>query len=174
MSRPLWAGLTGFVRWKYRYTFSDLEAFRADIWKKLEAHDGPVIWAANHLTLIDSFLIFMAVVSPERLLSDDLLPWSTPDYANYYNVGGVVTKPLIRFLMYLCRCIPFLRGGEDEASRRWREKAFEKCAWVLKEGGAVFIYPEAGRSRGGWFEPDRKSTRLNSSHIQKSRMPSSA
>ena len=27
---------------------------------------------------------------------------------------------------------------------------------------------------GGWIALDRKSTRLNSSHIQKSRMPSSA
>ena len=30
------------------------------------------------------------------------------------------------------------------------------------------------QQRPGWTETDRKSTRLNSSHIQKSRMPSSA
>ena len=34
--------------------------------------------------------------------------------------------------------------------------------------------PEAVRGRLEKVDPDRKSTRLNSSHIQKSRMPSSA
>lgn len=155
LSRPLWYLLAQAVRWRYRYTFSDLSAFREDIWKKLDAHDGPIIWAANHLTLIDSFLIFMAVVPPERLRRADLLPWSTPDYTNYYTVGGFIGNRLIRLLMYLCRCIPFLRGGEDEASKIWRQKAFEKCVWILKQGGAVFIYPEAGRSRSGWLEPHR-------------------
>ena len=36
------------------------------------------------------------------------------------------------------------------------------------------IYVVRGRARMRWGERDRKSTRLNSSHIQKSRMPSSA
>ena len=33
---------------------------------------------------------------------------------------------------------------------------------------------DAPYAKGRWWDPDRKSTRLNSSHIQKSRMPSSA
>ena len=40
---------------------------------------------------------------------------------------------------------------------------------VAKEAGAEAIVPLAAGAH-----PDRKSTRLNSSHIQKSRMPSSA
>ena len=51
------------------------------------------------------------------------------------------------------------------------EEAWEKT----KQTGKAHYY---SRSRKGpWFkgeESDRKSTRLNSSHIQKSRMPSSA
>ena len=36
------------------------------------------------------------------------------------------------------------------------------------------IYPQSGPNAGKEVQLDRKSTRLNSSHIQKSRMPSSA
>ena len=56
---------------------------------------------------------------------------------------------------------------------------FEKATWVM---GAIFILGSLGLSvlksreqRASILEGiDRKSTRLNSSHIQKSRMPSSA
>ena len=138
-----------------RYSFTDIDALREDIWRKLDAHDGPVIWAANHLTLIDSFLVFWAIFPWHRALQVRLVPWSTPEYKNYYHLGGPIRKRVIRLLMYLCRCIPFRREGEDEASVRWREIAYQKCLRVLKDGGAVFVYPEAGRSRAGWFERHR-------------------
>ena len=54
----------------------------------------------------------------------------------------------------------YLAGGLEQ----WR-----------KEGGEMVCKPAGASSR--WItreRPDRKSTRLNSSHIQKSRMPSSA
>ncbi len=133
----------------------DIAALRADIWRKLDAHPGPVIWAANHLTLIDSFLVYWAIFPISRLLEDRRIPWSTPEYTNYYKLGGPVQSAFVRGLLYLCRCIPFLRGGEDAVSENFRQKAFDKCAWVLREGGAVFVYPEAGRSRSGWLEPKR-------------------
>ena len=139
----------------FRYDIEDLHRFREEIWAKLDKHDGPVIWAANHLTLIDSFLVFWAIFPWNRSMTVRLVPWSTPEYKNYYHLGGPVRKYLIRMLMYLCRCIPFLREGEDEASVKWRETAYAKCVHVLKEGGAVFVYPEAGRSRSGWFDKSR-------------------
>ena len=44
-----------------------------------------------------------------------------------------------------------------------------------KQGGAPFVFPIGiGKVIQGWDEGDRKSTRLNSSHSAKSRMPSSA
>ncbi|MDE2038592.1 MAG: 1-acyl-sn-glycerol-3-phosphate acyltransferase [Elusimicrobia bacterium] len=135
----------------FGYSISDVERFREDIWRKLDAHDGPVIWAANHLTLIDSFLVFWAIFPWRRSMTMRLIPWSTPEYKNYYNLGGPIKKRLVRSLMYLCRCIPFKRDGEDEAAVRWRETAYAKCVEILREGGAVFVYPEAGRSRSGWF-----------------------
>lgn len=142
-------------RLHFRYRMKDLARFRAEVWKKLASHDGPVIWAANHLTLIDSFLVFWAVFPWSRAADPRRVPWSTPEYRNYYHLGGWLRRSLVRGLMYLCRCIPFLREGEDEASVRWREKAYEKCLWILKNGGSVFVYPEAGRAKNGWFEARR-------------------
>ena len=45
--------------------------------------------------------------------------------------------------------------------------------FVLEENGRIIGGAATGQSPGS-FEPDRKSTRLNSSHSQQSRMPSSA
>ena len=46
----------------------------------------------------------------------------------------------------------------DDAWPAWRAKTAKERAAILRK----------------WYDLDRKSTRLNSSHIQKSRMPSSA
>ena len=52
---------------------------------------------------------------------------------------------------------------------------------VLRQAQAELLeYGDSGQSvmemshRSKWFDADRKSTRLNSSHSRKSRMPSSA
>ena len=143
------------ARFRFGYRFRDAARFRERVWAELDRHDGPVIWAANHLTLIDSFIIFWAVFPWRKAANARLAPWSTPEYRNYYFLGGRLRRAAVRALMYLCRCIPFLREGEDEASVRWREKVFEKCVWILRNGGSIFVYPEAGRSRSGWLEPRR-------------------
>ena len=69
----------------------------------------------------------------------------------------------------------------------WTFNGEGACVAVLTEGpqskipgkARVRTYPVEERADTVWvfvgdMEPDRKSTRLNSSHIQKSRMPSSA
>ncbi|MBI5208527.1 MAG: 1-acyl-sn-glycerol-3-phosphate acyltransferase [Elusimicrobia bacterium] len=137
------------------YAFKDVDAFRRQVWALLDSHDGPFIWAANHLTLWDSFLIYYAIFPFSKSLRWNRIPWSTPEYTNYYKLGNWLQCRLIRAFMYLCRCIPFLRGGDDEGSVRWREKAFEKCIWLLETGGTVFVFPEATRARNGWFEAHR-------------------
>jgi 1-acyl-sn-glycerol-3-phosphate acyltransferase len=121
-----------------------------------------VIWAANHLTLWDSFLLFYAVFPLRRTLEARRLPWNTPEHTNYYRNGGWFKCRAIRAFMYLCRCIPFLRGGEDEASVRWREGAFERCVWVLSQGGSICVFPEATRSRSGWFDASQPKDFLGS------------
>lgn len=155
LAYPVYLFVLAACRWRLGYRFEELADFQRRVWKELDAHDGPVIWAANHLTLIDSFLIFRAVFPLRRAGRSRSIPWSTPEYRNYYHLGGPVRQKVIRVLMYLCRCIPFLREGEDAQAVRWRETAFEKLVLILRAGGAVFVYPEAGRARNGWFETHR-------------------
>lgn len=160
ISRAVAIPISFFVAATARFRFGyrlpdDIAEIRREIWSKLDKHDGPVIWAANHLTLIDSFLVYWAVFPLTRVFEDKRIPWSTPEYTNYYKLGGPFKSAFIRGLLYTVRCIPFLRGGEDAQSEAWRQKAFDKCVWILRRGGAVFVYPEAGRSRSGWFESRR-------------------
>ncbi len=156
VAAPLSLLVAAIARFYFRYRLpDDIDDLREKLWAELDAHDGPVIWAANHLTLIDSFLVYWAVVPLSRVGSDRYTPWSTPEQTNYYSLGGPLQSAAIRALLYLCRCIPFRRGGEDAAAEAFRQNAFEKCAWVLEGGGSIFVYPEAGRSRSGWFERSR-------------------
>ena len=153
---PLSLFVAAVARLHFRYRLpDDIGKIREDLWRKLDAHEGPVIWAANHLTLIDSFLVYWAVFPVSRVFEDRRIPWSTPEYTNYYKLGGPWKSALIRALLYICRCIPFLRGGEDAAAEAFRQNAFDKCAWLLGQGSSVFVYPEAGRSRSGWLEAKR-------------------
>ena len=153
---PTYLFVVAYLRLVYRYRIEDVDAFRRQVWAELDKHpDVGVIWAANHHTLIDSFLIFWAVFPPSRIFRSSRICWSTPEYTNYYKLGGPVKAPLIRLLMYLCRCIPFLREGDDAYAVAWREKVFDKCVWLLREGETVFVYPEAQRSRSGWLERRR-------------------
>ena len=153
---PLSVFVAASARLRFGYRLpDDIARLRAELWEKIDRHDGPVIWAANHLTLIDSFLVYWAVFPLSRAFEDRRVPWSTPEYSNYYKLGGPLKSALIRALLYVCRCIPFLRGGEDAASQAWRQNAFDKCVWILRRGGSVFVYPEAGRARSGWFEAQR-------------------
>ncbi len=153
---PLSLLVAAIARFYFRYRLPpDIDELRAKLWAELDAHDGPVIWAANHLTLIDSFLIYWAVVPLDRIGSDRYTPWSTPEQTNYYYLGGPLQRAVVRGFLYVCRCIPFRRGGEDAEAEAFRAKAFEKCGWVLEGGSSIFVYPEAGRSRSGWFEKRR-------------------
>ena len=70
-------------------------------------------------------------------------------------------------------------SGQPDAARGIHEvmvggapEIFERAKPVLRAFGDQVLY--AGPLGSGSISKDRKSTRLNSSHIQKSRMPSSA
>ncbi|MDE1977693.1 MAG: hypothetical protein KGI84_10610, partial [Elusimicrobia bacterium] len=86
---PLYAFIRIVLRWHFGYRFTNAEEFQKKIWKELDAHDGPLFWAANHLTLIDSFLVFAAVVPWRKLHRMRIIPWSTPEYRNYYHLGSL-------------------------------------------------------------------------------------
>jgi 1-acyl-sn-glycerol-3-phosphate acyltransferase len=166
LTAPTYLFLALSLRLRYGYRIEDVRKFRDAVWAELDKHQGGVIWAANHHTLIDSFLIFWAVFPPWRVTETRRIPWSTPEYTNYYKLGGPLQAAAIRSLMYLCRCIPFLREGDDARSVAWRENVFDKCVWLLREGETVFVYPEAQRSRSGWLERRRPKDFLGRMALQ--------
>ena len=80
--------------------------------------------------------------------------------------------PELRFAIVGDEDLDFTEANLDLAIR-WGAGPGEHEGEALESEGMVTIAaPGAGDTVIGW--PDRKSTRLNSSHIQKSRMPSSA
>ena len=66
-------------------------------------------------------------------------------------------------------CMCDIRIASDQATFA---ESFVKLGMIPGDGGAWLLQRAVGLSKA--CEIDRKSTRLNSSHIQKSRMPSSA
>ena len=61
--------------------------------------------------------------------------------------------------------------------REWKQSGVGRGVWRLMEDGGGGVGRDRGRRGGrvgGMRIEDRKSTRLNSSHNQRSRMPSSA
>ena len=72
----------------------------------------------------------------------------------------------------------FFSFGSQLVDVELRVRLQAQWPWVMSLYGVVIAYEWALRAGIGWLierrRQDRKSTRLNSSHIQKSRMPSSA
>ena len=113
------------------------------IWRE---RTGPILICANHLTLIDSFLIGWALGSPALYLRHfAALPWNVPERRNFAG------SRLARALAYALKCIPIERGGR----RSDVVASLSRVIHVLASGEAVLIFPEGGRSRSGRVEVER-------------------
>ena len=93
--------------------------------------------------------------------------------ANLYKIARILFLLVILLLALTYYYRRELRGGYEYA----RARLFPERP-VKGSGNAIFVRPWADVElipfESGLDLPNRKSTRLNSSHIQKSRMPSSA
>jgi len=87
--------------------------------------DGPVIVAPNHFSFLDHFFVAVFLRRHVRFMAKSQL-FKGPLQFVYYH-GGV---------------FPVRRGHRDE-------EAFTTAELILRQGGLVTIYPEAGRSRTG-------------------------
>ena len=87
--------------------------------------EGPVIIAPNHFSFLDHFFVAVFLRRPVRFMAKSQL----------------FTRPL-QFVYYHGGVFPVRRGHRDE-------EAFLTAESILREGGIVTIYPEAGRSRTG-------------------------
>ena len=108
------------------------------------------------------------MIVPRGLLAAALAFWGA---SNDFTVPGVVLGLALEAL----RWVP----TPQSMSKPGRLAAIVRVCIFLAIGSLVYAiavgrFPHALYAWLRWLPLDRKSTRLNSSHIQKSRMPSSA
>lgn len=122
------------------YRVRNLAAIRRRIDRLMRGHSGPWLICANHLTLIDSFIIAYAMFPAYRyMLHFKLVPWNMPEYMNFNR------NRLIGGFCYLTKCIPVVRGGDRDVVKI----SLEKCVRLLQKGENLMIFPEGTRSRTG-------------------------
>ena len=136
---PLWIPLTVLVlRFGLGYRIEGLAEARARFRRILAERSGPLLICANHLTLIDSFLIAWALAPSWRYaLRFDLLPWNVPERTNFSS--GFWSA----LLTYLAKGIPITRGG----NRRGVAEVLGRVNHLLARGELALIFPEGTRSR---------------------------
>jgi hypothetical protein len=144
IAAPLWVPFTVFyLRFVAGYRVAEVESVRQQFEAVRRESDAPLLLCANHLTLIDSFLIMWALRSPSRLLFDvDSFAWNTPERANF--AAGRVAQTLT----YFAKCIPIARGGRREETG----EVLQRVGYLLGQGELALIFPEGGRSRSGRVE----------------------
>jgi len=146
LAASFWVPLAPLVlRYRYGYRIAQSASLRREFARIRAESDRPLLVCANHLTLIDSFLIAWGLAPAWRFLVDfDALPWNTPEETNFG------TTPLRRLLIYFAKCIPIRRGGsrEDVAA------VLARLTYALGRGELVLLFPEGGRSRTGRVSED--------------------
>lgn len=122
------------------YRIRNLRTLRKQCFQLLKNHEGPCIICANHLTMVDSFILSYAMLSlPNHLIHYRLIPWNLPERKNFQR------NILLSCLCYLAKCIPINRGGDREEMK----KTLDKCTQLLETNQVLLIFPEGGRSRTG-------------------------
>jgi hypothetical protein len=141
---PLWVSFSTLVmRFHFRYRIADVAALRARYRRLRAQSDAPMLICANHLTLVDSFLIAWALGSGWYWLRHyDELPWNTPERTNFGRTWSA------RLLIFVAKCIPITRGGD----RGDVGEVLERVKYLLQRGETALLFPEAGRSRTGRVE----------------------
>lgn len=138
---PLWVPLVALVlRVGWGWRIERLREVRERARALLDSRDGPLLLCANHLTLVDSFLVAWALQPAWRYALDfRRLPWNVPERANF------AATRWSRALSYLAKCIPVSRGGD----RRDVADVLARVCHVVAEGETALLFPEGGRSRSG-------------------------
>ena len=141
MTSPIWLGLTVLaIRFYFRYRIAELESLRAEYRRIRAQSDAPMLVCANHLTLVDSFLIAWAMGSGVYWMTHpDELPWNTPERTNFGKTWRA------RVMIYLMKCISITRGGPREGVA----SVLARIRFLLSKGETALLFPEAGRSRTG-------------------------
>ena len=137
--------VAGILRFGLGYRVEGLRELRREYRQIRRESDAPLLICANHLTLIDSFLIGWALGSPGWYLQDFAsLPWNLPERRNF------AATPALRALIYSLKCLSIERGGP----RRDVGRVLDRFAQLLANGEVGLVFPEGGRSRTGRVDPE--------------------
>lgn len=142
----VWIPLAAFfLRVVMRYRIRNAREHRHRFRSMVEDDDRPLLICANHLTMIDSFLVAWALGgSWWYLFHYSRMPWNLPERDNF--ASSVVS----RWAAWVAKCIPVTRGGSREGISR----VMSRLRHVLSRGETALVFPEGGRSRTGRVEPD--------------------
>jgi len=146
---PLWTSVAVIVLrvfMGYRIAaLADVRAQFSQILAARKASGAPLLLCANHLTLIDSFLVAWALAPTWwYALHFDELPWNVPERKNFSST------PWERASSWVMKCIPITRGG----ARGEVAAVLERITSLTRAGEVALIFPEGGRSRSGRVEVD--------------------
>lgn len=142
----VWIPLAAFfLRVVMSYRIRNAREHRRRFRSMVEDDDRPLLICANHLTMIDSFLVAWALGgSWWYLFHYSRMPWNLPERNNF--ASSVVS----RWAAWVAKCIPVTRGGSREGISR----VMSRLRHVLSRGETALVFPEGGRSRTGRVEPD--------------------
>jgi len=143
---PLAIPLIGIVlRWVLGYRVQDLRVVRREYRRICLERDGPLMICANHLTMIDSFVIAWALGSPWWYIRHfRTLPWNVPERSIF------AATSYMRVAVYVLKCLPIERGGD----RAEVTEVLAQLAHAISNHEVALIFPEGGRSRTGRVDPD--------------------
>lgn len=135
---PLWALVVALAVRRAGFRFEGLAEARRS-YARLRAEPGPLLVCANHLTLVDSFLVAFALGHPAWLVTHfSSLPWNVPEATIF------ARTPWLRAATWTLKCVTIVRGRRDAVAA-----TLARVAHLLREGDAVLVFPEGGRSRIG-------------------------
>lgn len=143
---PLWLPIcVAIMRWGFRWKIEGAEPVRREFARVRTESDAPLLVCANHLTMLDSFVIAWALAEPGTYLRHySWLPWNTPDRGNFASTWWKGS------LVYLMKCIPVSRGGD----RRAVGQVLKRLVHLMARGEVALVFPEGGRSRTGHVDAE--------------------
>lgn len=130
------------------YRIRNLRELRRQCAAAFAAHKGPWIMCANHLTMVDSFILsYVSFSLVGHIIHYKRLAWNLPERSNFQS------NIFLAVLCYLSKCIPVDRGGSREKMRQ----VLDQCIYLLRNRHTIMIFPEGGRSRTGRVDKENFS-----------------
>lgn len=143
---PLWTTAVALAIRHAGYRFEGLEETRRR-YARLRAEPGPLLICANHLTLVDSFLVAFALGHPAWFVRHfRSLPWNVPEATVF------ARTPWLRAATWSLKCVTIVRGRRDAVAA-----TLARVVHLLRRGETVLVFPEGGRSRIGRVDVDART-----------------